>query len=168
VKRRWYRTDEKENTIDFLEATARFGAGRTKHKWKWIAISIHGALYGFAILAVKGTDPASVVNNNRLIGIHDALRRCERDEFMLQYVGSRRLHMTGSERASIQKLILDLRNGFHHFVPTLWSIEIRSIAKILEDVCRVIKFLSLECGNVRLTPHQRRRVSSALKRIEGI
>jgi hypothetical protein len=86
---------------------------------------------------------------------------------MLQYAGSRRLQMAESERASIQRLILDLRNGFHHFVPALWSIEIRLITEILEDVCRVIKFLSLECGNVRLTPHQRRRISSALKGIKG-
>ena len=86
---------------------------------------------------------------------------------MLQFRGSRRLQMTESERASIQRLILDLRNGFHHFVPVLWSIEIALITEILEDVCRVIKFLSFECGNVRLTPYQRRRISSALKGIKG-
>jgi hypothetical protein len=167
VKRKWYRTDERENTIDFLEATARFRAARNKHKWKWVAISIHGALYGFAILALKGTDPDRVVQKNKLISIHEALRRCGNNEFMLQYAGSQRLQMTESERASVQRLVLDLRNGFQHFAPRLWSVEIKLITEILEDVCRIIEFLALECGNVRLTPQHQSRISLALKRVRN-
>ena len=31
--------------------------------WKWVCIALHGALYGFGICAIKGTDDSSVLED---------------------------------------------------------------------------------------------------------
>ena len=124
MKTKWYRTDEKENTIDYLEAAAVFLATEQEHKWKWLTIALHGALYGSALLAIQGTDPDRVRKERRVISLWQALERCQGDEYMLQNVGSRRLAVSDSERSSINKLSSGLRNRFEHFTPTHWSIEV--------------------------------------------
>ncbi|MED4229486.1 hypothetical protein [Neobacillus cucumis] len=50
------RTDELENAIDFLEKAAyHYNNKEDKYWFKWLMISLHGALYGFGVCAVKGT-----------------------------------------------------------------------------------------------------------------
>lgn len=50
------RTDELDNAIDYLEKAASYFNNRDKNNYwfKWLMISLHGALYGFAVCAVKG------------------------------------------------------------------------------------------------------------------
>src|SRR5579859_748063 len=98
MRRRWYRTDESENAVDYLEAAASSYSGRARHKWKWVTISLHGALYGFSVLAIQGTDPDRVRKGENLISIWDALKRCENDRFMLQNVHSKKLSMSNEEK----------------------------------------------------------------------
>ena len=51
-----YRTNEVENAIDYLEQSAKFFEDvENPHRFKWLMISLHGALYGFGICAIKGT-----------------------------------------------------------------------------------------------------------------
>jgi len=62
----WLHLDKTDNAIDFLEATARFlETIPDETKWKWVSISLHGALYGFAICAVQGTCPNRVTYKNK-------------------------------------------------------------------------------------------------------
>ena len=181
MKAKWYRTDEKENAIDYLEtAAAAFNAANQTHKWKWLTIALHGALYGSAVLAVVGTDPDRVLFSpkskqvpeseeqpKKLISLWEALRRCQSDEWMLLYVGSQRLVISDSEMSSINRLSDTFRNNFEHFTPKHWSIEVSGFPGIVSDVCRVIGFLFLESGNVRLTSSQRRRIVAALRELIG-
>ncbi|PYX60555.1 MAG: hypothetical protein DMG76_02180 [Acidobacteria bacterium] len=161
---KYYRTDEKENAVDFLEVAATFYAGNHPHKWKWLTISLHGALYGFAVLAIRGTDPDRVSKgkNKKLIGLWEVLKRCQDDAYMLQYSGSRRVDVSHDENLAIKKLSAEFRNNFEHFMPKLWSIEVSGFPAIVGHVCRVISFLAFESGNVGLTPGQRRKVVHAL------
>ena len=166
MRGKWYRTDEKENAIDFIEVAAAFYAGNHRHKWKWVTITLHGALYGAAILAIAGTDYDRVCEGKKLISIWEALKRCEDDVYMLQYAGSKRLVRSDGERSSIDKLSDAFRNNFEHFKPKLWSIEAALFPGIVRDVSRTIQFLFLESGNVRLTSSQRRRVAAALRKLK--
>ncbi|MFD9363031.1 hypothetical protein ACFWAE_14415 [Priestia megaterium] len=51
-----YRTNEVENAIDYLEQAAKFFEDvENPHRFKWLMISLHGALYGFGVCAIKGT-----------------------------------------------------------------------------------------------------------------
>lgn len=56
------RTDELENAIDYLEkATFHFNNREDAYWFKWLMISLHGALYGFGVCAVKGIRPERVM-----------------------------------------------------------------------------------------------------------
>jgi hypothetical protein len=56
------RTDELENAIDYLEkATFHFNNKEDAYWFKWLMISLHGALYGFGVCAVKGISPERVL-----------------------------------------------------------------------------------------------------------
>jgi len=57
-----YRTDELENAIDYLEQVAHFYLdSQFQHRFKWLMITLHGALYGFGVLAIKGTNAAETI-----------------------------------------------------------------------------------------------------------
>lgn len=162
MRGRWYRTDERENAIESLEQAARFYRSRLRHRWKWLMIALHGAMNGFAICAVRGTDPDRVMNGKNLIGPRAALHRCQNDVYMLQYAHSRSLELSDEEKEVVAKLLTWIRDNLLHFSPKLWSIEIAWLANILQHSTRVIRFLALESGNVRLTEVQRRRIARAL------
>ncbi len=49
---------EETNALDYLEHAYQSVIETEKKKmaWKWVIIALHGALYGFAICALKGTN----------------------------------------------------------------------------------------------------------------
>ncbi|MCD1162894.1 hypothetical protein [Peribacillus frigoritolerans] len=56
------RTNEIENAIDYLEkATFHFNNREDSYWFKWLMISLHGALYGFGVCAVKGISTERVL-----------------------------------------------------------------------------------------------------------
>jgi hypothetical protein len=162
MRGRWYRTNELENAVESLEQAARFHRSRLRHRWKWLMIALHGAMYGFSVCAVRGTDPDRVMNGENLISPREALIRCQSDAYMLQYVHSTRLQLSDEEKEAVAKLLNWIRDNLLHFRPHFWSIEIEWLAYILKHSTRVIRFLALESGNVRLDEVQRRRVARAL------
>jgi hypothetical protein len=64
-KEAWWRLNEKKNALDYLEMSVRSltEVERTHWAWKWVCIALHGALYGFGICAIKGTDDSSVLED---------------------------------------------------------------------------------------------------------
>jgi hypothetical protein len=67
-KETWWRLDEKNNALDYLEMAVRFlmEVERTPWAWKWVCIALHGALYGFGVCALQGTNYESVLQSNKL------------------------------------------------------------------------------------------------------
>ncbi|MFD4819529.1 hypothetical protein [Peribacillus butanolivorans] len=52
-----YTTNELENAIDYLEkAVFYFDNHEDKHRFKWLMITLHGALYSFGICNIKSTN----------------------------------------------------------------------------------------------------------------
>lgn len=171
---KWLRITTEENAIDYLEKAADFIECSDRFKWKWVAISLHAALYAFAICALYGTNPDCVLSerNKRsmgrsLISFREALRRCQQSTHMLFWVQSKVLTLNSNEKWAIDKLSQTLRNNFEHYQPKFWSIEVSGMPLIVKHVCRVIRFLALESGNLRAVPvTEQRRMKSALAILE--
>lgn len=165
---RWLRFTEETNALDFLEHTGGFIA-RTEldiKAWKWVVLSLHGALYGFAIVACKGTDYESLVQRTkkgemRLIPLGEAIKRCQDKQWMGTLTTGRPLILSENQKDSIKRLQKTLRNNFEHYVPRGWSIEIHGLPQIAIDILDVIKFLAIESGRYQhLNQNQRRRIKS--------
>jgi len=146
--------------------SARFYKSHLKHKWKWFIICLHDALYSFCICAIKGTNPDRVMRGQNLVSAREALIRCQSDAYMQQYVHSAKLEMTNDEEEMVAELLGWVRDNLAHFSPKLWSIEIAWIKRVVKPTARVIKFLALESGNVRMTDSERQRVIRALALLE--
>jgi hypothetical protein len=66
-KEAWWRLDEKNNALDYLEMAVRslMDVERTPWAWKWVCIALHGALYGFGVCALQGTNFELVLKRNK-------------------------------------------------------------------------------------------------------
>lgn len=89
IKECWWRLDEKHNALDYLDMGVRslMEVERTPWAWKWVCIALHGALYGFAVCAVKGTDSRSVTyidkktKETMLQGFNIVIKKMSRGSF---------------------------------------------------------------------------------------
>jgi hypothetical protein len=57
----WFRLDEKENAIDFVETCQVFLGWNNHIKWKWIGFSLSQALYAFCIINLDQHYPGGLV-----------------------------------------------------------------------------------------------------------
>lgn len=166
-ERRQLRFTVETNASDFLERAGEFIA-RTEadiKAWKWVVLSLHGALYGFAISACKGTDYESLVQRRkkgeRLIPFQEAIKKCQDEQWMGTLCTARPLILSENQKDSIKRLQKALRNNFEHYVPRGWSIEIHGLPRIAMDILDVIRFLAIESGRYQhLNQTQRRRIKS--------
>lgn len=128
------------NAFDYFERTVSFL--RESHNsdvaWKWVAISLHGALYGFAVSASYGTNDWAVLKGkkNYLIGFDEAMGRCEKG------IECRPLALTARELESIDKLKKILRDNFEHFQPGTRLIVLHGITILALDCISVIERLA--------------------------
>ncbi len=161
IKEKFLRVTEETNAIDYLEKAAFYlkETESVEMAWKWVIISLHGALYGFAIAASSGTDSRSVIkNNNKLLSFWAAIKRCEKPDIMCTLVGSKALKLTSEQRESIEILTRLLRNNFAHFSPKNWIIEIHGLPKVSLDIIEIISFLCFETKTyILLKPHLREK-----------
>ena len=96
---KYLRLTEEGNAVDYLESAcaALQRTSRDPLAWKWVLIGIHGALYGFAICALKGSDWTQVIapgRKRRLIDFSEALTRSQDPEQMGFSVRSKPLRIT--------------------------------------------------------------------------
>ncbi|MCJ7552531.1 MAG: hypothetical protein MUO34_01490 [Ignavibacteriaceae bacterium] len=148
VTAKWIRFDEQTNALDYLEKSFSFlqTVEQNPQNWKWVIITLHSALYGFAISACKGTNYESVVTktkrgHERLIDFDEALRRSQDPTWMRVNINYRVFELSLSQKESIRKLHKVFRNNFEHFTPTSWSIEIHGMPMIILDCFEVIRLL---------------------------
>jgi len=157
-----------KNALDCLEQAYHYIRQTETNviAWKWVVLTLHGALYGFAICACKGTNPGNVTFKTKkgvekLISFDEVLERCQDPNWMNMTVMSKPLQLSEQQKESIRKLKHSLRNNFEHYRPGIWSIEIYGMPKIAIDVLEVIRFLALDTGNyIYLTQAQKKRVKS--------
>lgn len=158
---------EESNAIDFLEK-AFFYIKSIKVKltdWKWVVLSLHGALYGFMICALFGGHYDSVTRlvkkhkkemldkhdkkKRQLIGFMEALKLCQENTYpMNRYTISKPLVLTTSQKKSIEALHNTLRNTFNHYKPAHWLIEKNMLPRITLDTLEAIEFLIFKSSNI--------------------
>lgn len=149
-KSRWARFSEETNALDYLAKTYFFiqEARKDVNAWKWVILCVHSALYGFAVCALKGTNPANVTNKQGwLINFPEAIKRCQDPKWMRMTVASKFLQLTPEQDQSINRLQKEFRNNFEHYVPKLWAIEVSGMPKIISHNLEAVRFLALESGN---------------------
>lgn len=170
IKEKYLCFSEETNALDYLEQAYHY-IYKTEiniNAWKWVILTLHGALYGSAICACKGTNPDNVkkktkkgIIKQKLISLDEALELCQDPSWMRMTIDSKYLQLSDQQRESIWKLKHLLRNNFEHYIPKGWSIEIHGMPQIALDVLEVIRFLALETGNyVHLNEAQKRRIKS--------
>jgi hypothetical protein len=168
---KYLRLTEEANALDYLEKAyaALQRVPRRPEEWKWVVIGLHGALYGFAVCTLKGTNWEMVTHGpkNRLITFDEALRRCQKPECVSFFTHSKPLQLTADEAEGI-RFLKGIRNQIEHYVPKHWSIELHGLMLSFLEALRVIRFLALEAGNARLNPDQRRRAKSCLTKAETL
>lgn len=187
-----YLIDELENAIDYLEQAAYYYQNKSyKHRFKWLMISLHGALYSFGVCAVKGTSPKRVIKRqkkkekiikdaglysdladeirepsisyfaSKLDDVWTVINKCKDPDYMNQFVNSRVLEVNEIQKVAIDKLI-DYRNEFAHFKPA-GRVIIGDLDKdIVKPVVDVIEYLALESNNVRYLMISDERVRKAI------
>ena len=171
IEPKWLRINTLSNAIDYLEQAASFTIKTDNNDiaWKWAIISLHGALYSFAICACKGTDGTSVTyltkkGDRMLIGFNEALRRCQDIEHMQHTYNSNPLVLSEQIEKSINLLKDEYRNNFEHFQPMGWSIELHDLPITAIDIFEVIKFLALETGysKVHISEELRKKIAVSI------
>lgn len=169
-KERFLRLTEETNALDYLERAGEFirQSNSDERAWKWVVLSLHGALYGFAIAACKSSNYQSVVKVTRkgrehLITLDEALGMCKDARWMGALQGGLPLNLSASQEDSIRRLKETLRNNFEHYIPGGWSIELHGLPRIAMDVLDVIRFLAVETLRYQhLNQTQRKRVKSVV------
>lgn len=170
IREKWLRLTEETNALDYLERAVGFVRETEKNPlaWKWVVLSLHSALYGFAICACQGTNYENVTTKTRkgedkLISFDEALKRCQDPNCMNMLVHSQPLVLSESHKDSIRRLKKELRNKMEHYVPSGWSIEIHGMPQIAIDVLDVIRVLAVETGTyIHLNQAQIKRIKSSV------
>lgn len=168
IKPKWLRLSEKTNALDYLEQASYYirQVDTNVVAWKWVILTLHSALYGFAICACMGTNPDNVTHKtkkgkSKLIDFDKALKRCQDPDKLPIMANSKHLQLTDQQNDSIRRLKHQFRNYFEHFIPTGWSIEIHGMPLIALDVLKVIRFLALETtAQFKLKQSQKKKIKS--------
>lgn len=179
VKTHWLRLTEASNALDYLKRAQDFirQVDDDDAAWKWVVTSLYGALYGFMICALRGTNSRNVVfpktfgkkpnqkTVEHLISFNEALRRCQQTNPKLMWLTRCALTVTPDQMKSIQKLQDDFRHQFEHYQPKGWSIEIHGMPDLCLDALAVLRFLLIDTNviwHLHLTQAERSRLMSHL------
>ena len=159
--------DEESNALDYLEK-AFFYIREIDHDhaaWKWVILSLHGAIYGFAISACRGTNPDRVIyktkkGQERLISFDAALKRYCDENAMRMTVMSAHLVLTDGQKTALRELNNTFRNTFAYFAPMSFHISLHELPGMCLECLPVIEFLALKTGNYsHLSLNEKERVS---------
>ena len=156
---------EESNALDYLEK-AFYYIREIDHDhtaWKWVILSLHGAIYGFAICALKGTDYTNVTEKQRgkrLISFSKALEGCQDPQRMRMTVNSQHLTLTDKQKHALTQLKDNFRNTFEHFIPTNLHISLHELPQMCLECLPTIEFLALKTNNyTHLSLNERERTS---------
>ncbi|MCZ2074154.1 MAG: hypothetical protein LC130_04035 [Bryobacterales bacterium] len=164
----YLRTDEAEEAVSSLEATAEFlqMTRSDLYRWKWVILALHSAAQGFMVLALRGGTGLLALQDDvaaawltayenekpypteKLDSFLNLYKKVKSDRARL-FSHSRSFVPKGTEGRSIRKLN-NLRNEFIHFTPKGWSLELAGLPRVCAETLNMIEFLHRESGNILL------------------
>ena len=115
--------NDKGNAIDYLTMATRalVELRHNPYAWKWALISLHGAIYGFAVCAVKCSNGGRNVfdeKKDRLLSFWDVIKICQDEKWMNRYTIAKPLVLSDEQKKALEYLCND-RNNMAHFPPNL-------------------------------------------------
>jgi len=154
------------DTVMSLEAAQEFCATVTvdAHRWKWVLMAVHSAVQGFMALALEQGNALLVMKDlvaakwlkahesgapypeDRMDFFLSLYEKVKSDE-VCRYVGSKKF-VPGVSHDSSMRTLNELRNGFVHFSPKVWSIELAGLPSICLDCLDVAQFLGWDSGTI--------------------
>ncbi len=165
-KSAYWRLDETENALDYLDAAVQALMETDRNPWAWkrVFTNLHAAIYGFGVCAVTGSDYHRVTKKRKsgeryLKTFNQILQMCQSDDWMGQYTHSETLKLTKEQKDAIAFIKDTMRNPLAHFVPRVWYVETAGLPDKISCLFDVIEFLAVDSGNVffhnRENGHQR-------------
>lgn len=155
-------TDHWADAVCSLEAADEFAARALTDErfWKWLLIALHSAVQGFMALALEQGNSLLVMRDDvrrKWLEAHEqgaaypddrmdyflALYEKVKSDVVCRYVSSKKFAPGPSHDYSMDKLN-ELRNGFIHFMPKAWAIELAGLPKVCLDALDVANFLGWE------------------------
>ena len=179
----YYRTSLKEEAIDYLDKIDLFFDKTVicKSYWKWIIISLHGAIYHFMLLALRNTDGSGVwkneIRNERghidfskedemyLISFKEAFKRVQDKKRMGGYMNSK-FYVSSKNIDTAMEDLNEWRNSFVHYKPKGWSIEIKIFKNILKETLPVLKFIVNDSGRILLEENEINSINIIIEKIQ--
>lgn len=188
---KWLRTDEHLELVRALEFGAECAerAKRDTTHWKWVIISMHSALQGACVCALRGVDTAGLnvltktssremyewldiesrkpnpkpMPREELASMLELFARVRNNKFLEDPY---RLVVSGQMIQDIETLNA-LRNEFIHFTPKSFSVESSGLPRILGQCCDAIEHLTIKQPTFwhHLTGNKIRRIKGALNRL---
>lgn len=173
---------EESNAIDYLEK-AHYFLSLVKQdliNWKWVILALHGALYGFAICALRGAHHDLVYRGINigsqkkspkkkiLESLADAICKCQDSEIMSEIGNGQPLVLTTSQGASVEKMTKELRNPFVHYIPKVWFISTKHLPHISNDVLDVILFLATKTDTNPHVATKRHKIESLIRDCKAV
>lgn len=169
---------QETNALDFLvrcgEFIERVTRGDDPRLWKWVVISLHGALYGFAISACRGTSNIRVTHVPKkgqrkgkpaLIDFWKALKLCQNKTWMSMTSVSQPLKLTPRQKDAIAFLKVYWRNELEHFTPSTHSFGLIGVPEAVSETLDVVKFLALHTRTfLHLSKEQEELVAATVER----
>lgn len=160
-------TDE-TNAIDYLAKVPFFleSAKRSRKDWKWVIISLHGALYGFAVCAAKSGDSSHLSTKSkygpRLKALLPIIALCKDPNLMRSRGGRTELILQSEEEDALKRLKNEIRNNFEHFHPNRsWFISEYAFMEMTETCIGIIEKLHPRLTDYSfLSQNQHRQIRS--------
>ena len=88
--------------------------------------------------------------NAKLISFHEAFKRIQKEQYMMEFCHSSAIEISQSEQSSIFELKKTFRNQFEHYRPLSWVIEQQIFIPLVRDTMSVINKL---LNNFNITTH---------------
>jgi len=163
---KYLRTNLWIDAVTSLEAAQDFCVRVTVDElhWKWVLIAVHSTVQDFMALALEHGNALLVMKDRvaaKWLEAHatGAQYPDEQMDFFLSlydkvktdvvacYVESKKF-VPGASHDSSMKKLNELRNGFVHFMPKLWDIDLSGLPAICLDCLDLASFLAWESGTI--------------------
>ena len=176
---KFQRFNQSENALDYLRKTnaAVRAFGRDPVAWKWALLSLHGAVYGYAIEALQAANPDRVMvrvpDGSRVsIPFSEAVKRIADPGWMATNVRSSPWR-GGAQPQSALSILDQYVAHFLGVMPSTWVFEEHDALMACIDALEVVRFLVVDSNNVLVKPGHRsevitlvRTTTEALKRTQ--
>lgn len=127
------RTNELENAVDYLEKAAYHFKNREDFYWfKWLLISLHGALYGFGVCAIKGTSTDRVLELKLKASKFEQKKKEISEQYIKEYgIALEESALEATAKYNVSQL-LSIRDVLKHCQDESYMLQYYEISKILK------------------------------------